>query len=76
MKSFIDAVTNDPIKIGMIGPIFSQQTEVLAQTAGFYHLVEVRIVSLYFLSRVCCYRSNVYFDVFCKLIIGKIYCVF
>ena len=44
MKAFIDSISHEPTKIAMIGPIFSSQTEVLAQTAGYFNLVEVNLL--------------------------------
>ena len=42
MRSFIDVIFQEPVKVGMVGPICSTATEPVAELAHFWNLVLVR----------------------------------
>ena len=51
MRSFIDVIFQEPVKVGMVGPICSTATEPVAELAHFWNLVLVRrSLSLSFVS--------------------------
>ena len=41
MKNFITLISNPPTKIMVIGPMFTPEAKVIAQTSALYNLVEV-----------------------------------
>ena len=45
MKAFIDQVSNPPTKLMILGPTFSSQAMVVADTAAHYNLVQVRLMT-------------------------------
>ena len=48
LKQFVDLISAPPTKVGILGPFFSNQAQVVAEVARYYHLVQViRGVYLY-----------------------------
>ena len=43
VKEFITQISNPPTKIMVIGPMFTPEAKVIAETSALYNLVEVRI---------------------------------
>jgi len=42
VKEFITQISNPPTKIMVIGPMFTPEAKVIAETSALYNLVEVR----------------------------------
>ena len=45
MKEFMAQIANPPTKIMLIGPVYTPEAKVLAETAPLFSLVQVRISS-------------------------------
>ena len=41
MKNFITQISNPPTKVMIIGPMFTPEAKVIAETSALYNLVEV-----------------------------------
>ena len=41
MKQFVDLISTSPTKVAILGPTFSNQAQVVGETARFYNLVQV-----------------------------------
>ena len=47
MKNFITQISNPPTKVMVIGPMFTPEAKVIAETSALYNLVEVGNNSLH-----------------------------
>ena len=47
MKAFITQISSPPTKIMVIGPMFTPEAKVIAETSALYNLVEVRKQNIY-----------------------------